>query len=86
MVVAFAPPLLMLALVSTGMVESGPRVTSDTIEYCGSLAERVAALPPAAVEPYRSLAAEGVRLCRNGHVRTGIAKLRRVMKATQAAP
>ncbi|WP_149540519.1 hypothetical protein [Siccirubricoccus phaeus] len=66
--------------------EPGPRVTTDTVEYCGSLAARLASLPAAEREPSRSLGAEGKRLCDTGHVRTGIAKLRRAMRAAQAAP
>lgn len=64
--------------------EPVPHVITDTQEYCGRLAARVAALPAAAREPSRSLAAEGVRLCGSGHVRTGIAKLRRALRAAQA--
>lgn len=59
------------------------RVTTDSAEYCGSLAQRVAALPGGTVEPARSLAADGLRLCDNGHIRTGVAKLRRALRAAQ---
>jgi len=59
------------------------RVTTDSIEYCGSLAQRVAALPGGALEPARSLAEDGMRLCDSGHVRTGVAKLRRALRAAQ---
>lgn len=61
------------------------RVTTDSAEYCGSLAQRVAALPGGAVEPARSLAADGLRLCDSGHIRTGVAKLRRALRAAQGA-
>lgn len=61
------------------------RVTTDSAEYCGSLAQRIAALPGGAVEPARSLAADGLRLCDNGHIRTGVAKLRRALRAAQSA-
>jgi hypothetical protein len=47
---------------------------------------RLSGLPAAKQEPSRSLAAEGERLCGNGHVRTGIAKLRRAVRAAQASP
>jgi len=77
---------LALLLVASAAAEPGPRVTTDTVEYCGSLAARLASLPAAAREPSRTLAAEGMRLCDNGHVRTGIAKLRRAVRAAQAAP
>ena len=47
---------------------------------------RLAGLPAAKQEPSPPLAAEGERLCGNGHVRTGIAKLRRAVRAAQASP
>jgi hypothetical protein len=75
-----------LVLAASASAEPGPRVTTDTAEYCGSLAARLANLPAAEREPSRTLAAEGMRLCDNGHVRTGIAKLRRAVRAAQAAP
>jgi len=78
------PPVFLVALAFSAAAEPGPRITTDTIEYCGSLAARLAAMPAARTEPSRSLAAEGVRLCGNGHVRTGVAKLRRAMRAAQA--
>ena len=77
-----APGLILLLAASAG-AEPSPRVITDTQEYCGSLAARVAANPAAHKEPSRSLAAEGVRLCGNGHVRTGVAKLRRALRAAQ---
>ena len=81
------PPALVLALAVSAAAEPvGPRVTTDTVEYCGSLAARLAALPTAVSEPLRNLAEEGKRLCGNGHVRTGVAKLRRALRAAQATP
>ena len=80
------PPVLVLALAVSAAAEPGPRVTTDTVEYCGSLAARLAAMPAAGNEPSRSLAAEGVRLCGIGHVRTGVAKLRRALRAAQVGP
>ncbi|HEY4250743.1 MAG TPA: hypothetical protein VGM87_06070 [Roseomonas sp.] len=59
------------------------RVTTDSVEYCGTLAQRVAALPGGGTEPARSLAEDGLRLCDTGHVRTGVAKLRRALRAAQ---
>lgn len=79
-------PALLLVLAVTAGAETGPRVTTDTAEYCGSLAARLAGMPLASREPSRSLAAEGMRLCGNGHVRTGIAKLRRAVRAAQLTP
>jgi hypothetical protein len=80
----FLSPALLLALACSASAEPGPRITTDTAEYCGSLAARLAAMPAARTEPSRSLTAEGVKLCGSGHVRTGVAKLRRAMRAAQA--
>jgi hypothetical protein len=77
---------MLLALLVSAAAEPSPRVTSDTPEYCNSLVVRLSGLPAAKQEPSRSLAAEGERLCGNGHVRTGIAKLRRAVRAAQASP
>lgn len=57
------------------------RVTTDTSEYCETLSRRLAVLPMASQEPARSLAEDGQRLCHNGHVRTGVARLRRALRA-----
>ena len=63
----------------------GPvRVTTDSTAYCAELAGRLAEQPYGLVEPARSLAEDGLRLCGKGHVRTGIAKLRRALRAAQA--
>jgi hypothetical protein len=35
------------------------------------------------VEPSRSLGEEGVKLCDEGHLRTGVTKLRRALRAAQ---
>lgn len=78
-------PALVLVLAAPAHAEQSPRVTTDTREYCGALAARVARTPAAAIEPSRSLAAQGVELCGNGHVRTGIARLRRALRAAQSA-
>jgi hypothetical protein len=77
---------LALVLAVPAVAEPGPRVTTDTAEYCGNLAARLASLPAAEREPSRTLAVEGRRLCDTGHVRTGIAKLRRAVRAAQASP
>jgi hypothetical protein len=74
-------PVLLVLPAAAGQT---PRITSDTAEYCGRLAARHAASPAASREPSRSLAAQGVELCGNGHVRTGIAKLRRALRAARA--
>jgi hypothetical protein len=59
------------------------RTVPQDLEYCQELAARLAPLPRAADEPVRSLAAEGARLCETGHIRTGIARLRRALRAAQ---
>lgn len=74
-----------LATATFAAAETRPRVATDTAEYCDALAARLAILPAAEIEPSRSLGAEGVRLCGNGHVRTGVAKLRRALRAAHAA-
>lgn len=86
MTAALTPPAMLLALVVAAAAEPSPRVTTDTPEYCTSLVTRLAGLPAAQQEPSRTLAAEGERLCGSGHVRTGIAKLRRAVRAAQASP
>ncbi|PZW41040.1 hypothetical protein C8P66_12227 [Humitalea rosea] len=57
------------------------RVTTDSAEYCDVLARRIAAAPEAGSEPAFTLAEEGRRLCEAGHIRTGIARLRRALRA-----
>jgi hypothetical protein len=84
MTAVLTPPVILLALLVSTAAEPSPRVTTDTPEYCNSLVARLAALPAARKEPSRSLAAEGKRLCGDGHVRTGIAKLRRAVRAAKA--
>ncbi|WP_137125911.1 hypothetical protein [Roseomonas sp. HF4] len=79
---ALLPALLLLAP-TTAALEPAARVTTDSREYCAELARRFATLPNAEAEPARSLAAEGVRLCDAGHPRTGVAKLRRAIRAAR---
>lgn len=59
------------------------RILPQDISYCEELAARLAPLPGAARDPARALAEEGIRLCREGYVRTGVAKLRRALRAAQ---
>ena len=84
MIGPLSAPLLGLVLTIAAPAEGPPRVTSDGIEYCASLTARLARMPAAKREPSRSLAAEGARLCGSGHPQTGIAKLRRAVKAAKA--
>jgi len=86
MVVSLSMPVLVLAIAVAAAYEGAPRVTSDSPEYCSSLAARVAVMPAARREPSKSLAAEGVKLCGSGYPRAGIAKLRRAVKAAQVEP
>jgi hypothetical protein len=66
--------------------EPMPRVTSDSREYCVELADRLELLPGARDETVRRLAEDGMQLCNNGHPRTGVAKLRRAIRAAQLHP
>ncbi len=79
--------LLSLALtLSTpaSAAEEPVRVTTDTREYCSLLVARLSALPEGQTEPARSLGADGWRLCETGHVRAGVARLRRALRLAQA--
>ncbi len=80
------PHLVVIAALTSAAgpaAETMPRFIDDTPEYCRSLAGRLATFPAAQVEPLRSLGAEGVKLCGDGHVRTGVTKLRRALRAAQ---
>jgi hypothetical protein len=77
---------LLLALPAGAQGAAGLRVTTDSAAYCAELAERVAGMPRGAAEPARSLAEEGRRLCETGHVRSGIARLRRAIRQAQTIP
>ena len=79
--------VLLLALPAIAAEAGKPlRVTTDSVEYCLELSERLGRLPHAVESAPRKLGEEGRRLCANGHVRTGIAKLRRAIRAAQAEP
>ena len=60
------------------------RVTTDDDAYCQVLLVRVSAAPAAANGPAAQLMEEGRQLCRAGHPRTGIAKLRRALRVAMA--
>lgn len=64
--------------------EPTPRVTTDSREYCIELVHRLGELPGARQDAVLRLAEDGMRLCDNGHTRTGVAKLRRAIRAAQA--
>ncbi len=83
-----APPFLALSMVvgllaamACGARAETVRVTTDSLEYCTILAQRLAMTPQGDAEPARTLGEEGRRLCDGGHVRTGIARLRRALRA-----
>ena len=59
------------------------RTLPQDVSYCLELAARLAPLPGSDRDPARSLAEEGLRLCRDGYVRTGVAKLRRALRVAQ---
>jgi hypothetical protein len=73
--------LLMTAPLAAASTEPPVRVTTDSSTYCAELASRFAAQPATYDETTRLLAEEGQRLCDTGFVRTGIAKLRRALRA-----
>lgn len=75
--------MLLMAGAALQAADPPVQVTTDGVAYCRTLAARLAALPTATDEPALSLGREGRALCENGHVRTGIAKLRRALRATQ---
>ena len=72
--------LLGLLLALPARAEQPLRVTTDSPEYCVMLADRLAARTTAEDPAVRSLVADGLRLCGDGHIRTGIAKLRRALR------
>jgi len=59
------------------------RVLGPDAADCEALSLRLARLPRSRQEPARSLGLEGEDLCRSGHIRTGVAKLRRALRAAQ---
>ena len=75
--------IAILTSAASPAAEPTPQILDATPEYCRSLAGRLAALPAARAEPSLSLGQEGVKLCGDGHVRTGVTKLRRALRAAQ---
>lgn len=70
----------LLAAPAWGAEPAAPRLTSDSPEYCDVLSQRLTGMPQAEHTLPRLLGEEGRRLCATGHVRTGIAKLRRAIR------
>lgn len=89
------PPMRHIGLIALAALLSLParaegvlRVTTESFEYCEYLSLRLAGVEARggdgpAGEASRSMAEEGRRLCQSGHVRAGIAKLRRALRAAQ---
>jgi len=63
--------------------DENPRMSTESSEYCEKLFARLAASPSPLTAASRDLGEEGRRLCANGHLRTGIAKLRRALRASR---
>ena len=78
-------PSVPLAAATASATGHPVRVTTDSSAYCEELSARFDGQAGAASEQARMLAEEGRRLCETGYVRTGIAKLRRALRAAQAA-
>jgi hypothetical protein len=79
-------PSLMFMLAAPALAtgaEPVARVTTDSPDYCRELVQRLAPLPGAGKEPARSLAEDGIRLCESGHPRSGVARLRRAIRAAR---
>lgn len=73
--------VLLLVLPGSARAEAPDlRLTTDTLEYCQSLARRLDSMPGHTEPTPRLLGQQGRRLCARGHVRTGIARLRRAIR------
>ena len=59
------------------LADENPRISTKSHECCEELFARLAASPLPVTAVSRELGEDGRRLCANGHLRTGIAKLRR---------
>jgi len=77
--------VLPFALLSILPVQAyaNPRISTESSEYCEELFARLAVSPLPVAAASRDLGEEGRRLCANGHLRTGIAKLRRALRASR---
>ncbi len=71
------PPLVLPPLV---MITEPLRVTTDDLAYCTALHQRVIARLADLPSRARDLAEDGRTLCAEGHLRTGIATLRRALR------
>ncbi|WP_301587666.1 hypothetical protein [Sabulicella glaciei] len=77
---AFVPLLVLPASAGAEHQAHDLRLTTDTLEYCQSLARRLESMPGHTEPTPRLLGQQGRRLCARGHVRTGIARLRRAIR------
>lgn len=77
------PCLLALMVGAMPVAATELRLVAPGLAYCDELSARFARLPAARQEVARDLAEEGSQLCHDGHVRTGVAKLRRALRAAQ---
>jgi hypothetical protein len=79
------PMLLSVPLATAAAPANGHpvRVTTDSSAYCEELSARFEGQAGTVSEQARVLAEDGRRLCETGYVRTGIAKLRRALRAVQ---
>jgi hypothetical protein len=78
--------LLVLSVMSAPSRVAFPaelRTLPQDLHYCQELASRLASLPAGVQEPARGLGEEGELLCQAGHIRTGIARLRRALRVAQ---
>jgi hypothetical protein len=80
------PCLLALLVGSMPVAASEVRLVAPGLAYCDELSARFARLPRTRQDIARSLAEEGLQLCHEGHVRTGVARLRRALRAAQPRP
>ncbi len=70
---------LLLAMPLVGGADAPSRVTTITPEYCAELSALAKTRAAGRSGPAARLAQEGRELCAQGHVRTGIHKLRRAI-------
>lgn len=70
---------------AAGQPDAPLRVTTDSVEYCGWLADKVETYPDPPDE-VRILLVEGRRMCSNGHVIGGVARLRLAVTIMRGDP
>ena len=76
--------LAALATLGPGRSLADETITSDTLDYCNALADRLEQrAPPASV---RLLLVEGRAMCQRGHVMGGLRRLRLAMMIVHHQP